>query len=102
MRVNARWRSSSPSRPSAGSATSSRVVFEPMSMQPQIMNSGYRLACMAGSLWLLRHGDAEAHGARPDFERRLTARGERQSRAAGRALGRLEVRFDAVFSSPRV
>jgi len=57
---------------------------------------------MAGTLWLLRHGDAESHGARPDFERRLTARGERQSRAAGRALGRLDVRFDAVFSSPRV
>jgi phosphohistidine phosphatase len=57
---------------------------------------------MAGTLWLLRHGDAESHGARPDFERRLTARGERQSRTAGRALARLEVRFDAVFASPRV
>ena len=39
MRVNARWRSSSRRRPSAGSATSSRVVFEPMSMQPQIIAS---------------------------------------------------------------
>ena len=37
IRVNARWRISSRSRPSAGSATSSRVVFEPMSMQAQIM-----------------------------------------------------------------
>jgi phosphohistidine phosphatase len=57
---------------------------------------------MAGTLWLLRHGDAESHGARPDFERRLTARGERQSRSAGRALARLGVSFDAVFASPRV
>jgi phosphohistidine phosphatase len=73
-----------------------------MSMQPQIMNSGYRLACMAGTLWLLRHGDAEAHGARSDFERRLTARGERQAQAAGRAFKRLGVSFDRAFSSPRV
>jgi phosphohistidine phosphatase len=57
---------------------------------------------MAGTLWLLRHGDAEPHGARPDFERRLTARGERQSRAAGSALARLGVSFDTVFASPRV
>jgi len=57
---------------------------------------------MAGTLWLLRHGDAEPHGARPDFERRLTSRGERQSRAAGAAFARLAVRFDGVFASPRV
>jgi phosphohistidine phosphatase len=57
---------------------------------------------MAGTLWLLRHGDAEPHGARSDFERRLTARGERQSRAAGSAFARLGVRFDRVFASPRV
>jgi phosphohistidine phosphatase len=57
---------------------------------------------MAGILWLLRHGDAEPHGARSDFERRLTARGERQSRAAGCAFARLGIRFDAVFASPRV
>jgi phosphohistidine phosphatase len=57
---------------------------------------------MAGTLWLLRHGDAEPHGAQSDFERRLTTRGERQSRAAGRALARLGVKFDGVFSSPRV
>ena len=36
IRVNARWRNSSRRRPSAGSATSSRVVLEPMSIQPQI------------------------------------------------------------------
>lgn len=57
---------------------------------------------MAGTLWLLRHGDAEAHGASSDFERRLTARGERQSHAAGCAFARLGVSFEHVFTSPRV
>jgi phosphohistidine phosphatase len=57
---------------------------------------------VAKTLWLLRHGDAESHGSRPDFDRRLSDRGERQSRAAGRALARLGVRFDHVFTSPRV
>jgi phosphohistidine phosphatase len=57
---------------------------------------------MSKTLWLLRHGDAEEHGSRPDFERRLTPRGERQSLAAGRALAKLGVSFDHVFASPRV
>jgi phosphohistidine phosphatase len=73
-----------------------------MSMQPQIMNSGYRLACVARTLWLLRHGDAEPHGVRSDFDRRLTPRGERQSRAAGLALVRIGVQLERVFVSPRV
>jgi phosphohistidine phosphatase len=57
---------------------------------------------MAKQLWLLRHGDAEPHGARPDFERRLTEKGERQSKAAGAALQRLGIEFHTVFTSPRV
>lgn len=57
---------------------------------------------MSKSLWLLRHGDAEDHEARSDFERRLTARGQRQARAAGRALERLRVDFEQVYTSPRV
>ena len=57
---------------------------------------------MATQLWLLRHGEAEPHDARPDELRRLTARGERQSRAAGRALAALELTFQHVFTSPRV
>ena len=56
---------------------------------------------MARQLWLLRHADAEPHGARPDAERRLTARGERQARLAGLALARLEVSLDAVLVSPK-
>ncbi|MET0511640.1 MAG: histidine phosphatase family protein [Thermoleophilaceae bacterium] len=51
-------------------------------------------------LWLLRHGDA-AEGS-PDAERPLTEKGERQSRAAGRALAALGVRIDACMTSPKV
>jgi phosphohistidine phosphatase len=57
---------------------------------------------MAQQLWLLRHGDAEPHGARHDADRRLTAKGEKQARAAGEALAKLGVEFTAVFTSPRV
>jgi phosphohistidine phosphatase len=57
---------------------------------------------MAQQLWLLRHGEAEPHDARPDPERRLTERGEDQSRAAGRAFKALELNFHLVFTSPKV
>jgi phosphohistidine phosphatase len=57
---------------------------------------------MARQLWLLRHGEAEPHDARPDDERRLTERGEDQSRSAGRALAALELTFQAVYTSPKV
>ena len=57
---------------------------------------------MADQLWLLRHGDAEPHGSREDFDRRLTERGEAQSRNAGRALERLGLSFGSVISSPRL
>jgi phosphohistidine phosphatase len=56
---------------------------------------------MARQLWLLRHAEAEPHGVRPDSERRLTERGKQQARAAGLALMRLEVSFDAVLFSPK-
>jgi phosphohistidine phosphatase len=55
----------------------------------------------ARQLWLLRHADAEPHGARPDAERRLTARGRRQAEAAGSALRELGVSFGAVLCSPK-
>ena len=57
---------------------------------------------MANQLWLLRHGEAEPHDVRADAERRLTTRGEDQSRAAGRALAHLELTFQAVYTSPKV
>ena len=56
---------------------------------------------MAQQLWLLRHGEAEPHGAASDADRRLTDRGRDQSRAAGRALAALELTFQHVFTSPK-
>jgi phosphohistidine phosphatase len=53
-------------------------------------------------LWLLRHGEAVPHEAKPDGDRELTARGERQAEAAGAALARLGVEFAACYTSPKV
>lgn len=52
-------------------------------------------------LYLLRHGDAE-EGTGDDAARRLTPKGERQARAAGRALGTLGAKLDACLTSPKV
>jgi phosphohistidine phosphatase len=57
---------------------------------------------VAAQLWLLRHGEAEPHDANSDADRRLTERGEAQSREAGRALAALQVRFGLAFTSPKV
>jgi len=58
---------------------------------------------MARQLWFLRHGEAEPHDAGSnDDDRRLTERGEGQSRAAGRALAALEITFQAIYTSPKV
>jgi phosphohistidine phosphatase len=57
---------------------------------------------MAQQLWLLRHGEAEPHDARPDAERRLTDRGREQARVAGCALAALKVQVHLAFTSPRV
>jgi phosphohistidine phosphatase len=56
---------------------------------------------MARQLWVLRHAEAEPHGARADAARRLTPRGERQARAAGLALARMQARFEGVLYSPK-
>jgi phosphohistidine phosphatase len=53
-------------------------------------------------IWLLRHGDAEAGEGKPDAERELTERGEKQAVAAGKALKKLGVKLDACLSSPKV
>ena len=52
-------------------------------------------------IWLLRHGDAE-DAAADDASRPLTAKGERQARAAGAALAALGVEIDACLTSPKV
>lgn len=51
-------------------------------------------------IWLLRHGDAE-EGA-DDDARRLTSKGERQSRLAGLALARLDAGIETCLASPKV
>lgn len=52
-------------------------------------------------IYLLRHGDAEP-GNGDDSARRLTAKGERQARDAGRALAALGTELDACLTSPKV
>lgn len=52
-------------------------------------------------IYLLRHGDAENPNG-DDASRRLTAKGERQASAAGRALASLRADLDACLASPKV
>jgi phosphohistidine phosphatase len=52
-------------------------------------------------IWLLRHGEAEDH-AEDDASRRLTAKGERQARVAGRALATLGAGIDECLTSPKI
>lgn len=51
-------------------------------------------------IYLLRHGDAE-DGDGDDAARKLTPKGERQARAAGRALAARGAGIDACIASPR-
>jgi phosphohistidine phosphatase len=53
-------------------------------------------------IWLLRHGDAEDGGGKPDAERDLTEKGEQQSATAGRAMKNLGVELDVCLTSPKV
>ena len=57
---------------------------------------------MAPQLWLLRHGEAVPHESKPDADRELTPRGERQAIAAGQGLAKLGLEFDACYTSPKV
>jgi phosphohistidine phosphatase len=52
-------------------------------------------------IWLLRHGDAE-DVAESDAARRLTRKGKRQARAAGKALAALEISIDCCLTSSKV
>ena len=52
------------------------------------------------TLILVRHGEAAPAGGGSDSDRALTAKGERDASAAGRALARLEVRVDHALVSP--
>jgi len=53
-------------------------------------------------IYLLRHGDAENDDGSGDAARRLTAKGEAQAAAAGRAIAALGLNVDSVLASPRV
>jgi phosphohistidine phosphatase len=53
------------------------------------------------TLLLLRHGDAE-DGDGGDSSRRLTAKGEAQAEAAGKAMAALGVEIDACLTSTKV
>jgi phosphohistidine phosphatase len=57
---------------------------------------------MAPQIWLLRHGEAVPHESKPDDDRELTARGERQAIAAGEGLARLGLEFHACYTSPKL
>lgn len=52
-------------------------------------------------IWLLRHGDAE-DVATNDDSRRLTAKGERQARAAGEAMAKLDAGIETCLASPKL
>jgi phosphohistidine phosphatase len=52
-------------------------------------------------IYLLRHGDAE-EGTGDDAARRLTPKGERQARVAGRALATLGAGIQSCLTSPKV
>lgn len=56
---------------------------------------------MGKLIYLLRHGEAE-EGDGDDAARRLTPKGERQSRAAGKALAAMGAELDACLTSPKV
>ena len=52
-------------------------------------------------LYILRHGAAEeASESRQDKDRQLTAEGIEKTRASGRALSKLGIRFDLILTSP--
>src|SRR5437867_12684673 len=51
-------------------------------------------------IWFLRHGDAE--DTEPDFDRRLTDKGRRQSETAGHALAALGVKPEVCLTSPKL
>ena len=51
-------------------------------------------------IWLLRHADAE--DGTPDSERKLTKKGRKQAKNAGKALKAMGVEPEACFTSPKV
>jgi phosphohistidine phosphatase len=52
-------------------------------------------------IYLLRHGDAEDGEGKPDADRELTEKGERQADAAGAALAAIGEEIAVCLSSPK-
>jgi phosphohistidine phosphatase len=52
-------------------------------------------------IYLLRHGDAEDGEGKPDADRELTEKGERQAGAAGAALAAIGEEIVVCLSSPK-
>src|SRR5690349_9059421 len=89
--------------PSRGAAPLPRSVSLPPIATTAARNqgeNGRRARHSWRVIWFLRHGEAE--DTTPDFERRLTAKGERQARHAGSTLAALGVEIDLCLTSPRV
>jgi len=65
-------------------------------------NGEYNSKELIMDLYILRHAEAEDLGpnCKTDAERRLTAKGEKQSADAAAALRAMEVRFDLILTSP--
>jgi phosphohistidine phosphatase len=69
--------------------------------QPHPTDDGWGANWKEKLIYLLRHGDAEDLEGN-DAARRLTAKGERQARAAGRALAALGAGIDTCLASPKL
>lgn len=53
-------------------------------------------------LYFFRHGEAEPHDLRDDFDRQLTETGLQETKSAGRVLASLKIAPTHVYSSPRI
>ena len=58
------------------------------------------MASIGAVIYFLRHGEAE-QGAEDDAARRLTKKGKRQAKAAGRAMKALGTKPEVCLSSPK-
>lgn len=53
-------------------------------------------------LYFFRHGEAEPHELREDFDRELTAVGRAETRHAAQVLAALKINPARIYSSPRI
>ena len=53
-------------------------------------------------LYFLRHAQAVDRGRVDDYSRELTPRGKARTKTAARVISKLDLRLDAIYSSPRI